>query len=150
MDETEHIPVSWVSVHHRPGHANTSSLRKRRMMSLDDELLSDVQNRMSLYDFEVYDIDEEDDDVFMDTVESIVHEHRRVRQRHRDSSRTSSTPSFHESYVSSSRADGAHALSPPLPSLSPLIHLFPPRCPTPAVAECVRSFAISDSRRSGD
>lgn len=67
-------------------------------MSLDDGLLSDVQNRHSLYHYEEYDINEEDDDVFMDSVDAIVTQHQRTlakRQLRRPIARISSVPDYH-------------------------------------------------------
>lgn len=75
-DTDSRIPISWVSVHHKPLRADWTVARGR-MMSLDDRLLSAVRSRHSLYHFEEYNIDEEDDDVFMDSVDAIVTQHRR-------------------------------------------------------------------------
>lgn len=91
------IPISWVSVHHRPLQPSWTAV-KGRLMSLDDGLLSDVQNRLNLYHYEEYDINEEDDDVFMDSVDAIVTQHQRSlakRQLHRPLTRIASAPDYH-------------------------------------------------------
>lgn len=99
MSETEsdsRIPVSWVSVHHKPLLTTDWSAPRGRMMSMDDGLLSDVRNRHSLYHYEEYNIDEEDDDVFMDSVDAIVTQHRRgLASRHLRAGRISSDPDYH-------------------------------------------------------
>lgn len=94
------IPVSWVSVHHTPTHSHSAdwSLTRGRMLSLDDGLLSDVRKRHNLYQYEENNISEEDDDVFLDSVESIVTQHRRglaIRQQHAQAGRRSSDPDYH-------------------------------------------------------
>ena len=96
------IPVSWVSVHHTPavGTVHTDwSLSRGRMLSLDDGLLSDVRNRHNLYQYEENNISEEDDDVFLDSVESIVTQHRRGlairQQQHLHAGRIASDPDYH-------------------------------------------------------
>lgn len=97
MSQSERIPISWVSVHHRPLQPDWTSA-KGRMMSLDDGMLSEVQNRQNLYHYEEYDINEEDDDVFMDSVDAIVTQHKRGitrRQCERHLARISSDPDYH-------------------------------------------------------
>lgn len=97
MADNAHIPVSWVSVHHKPASSSNSRPKVRgRMHSLDDDMLSDTQNRMSLYHYEEFNINEEDD-VFMDSVETIVSQHRQARRLHRRLSRISSNPDYHSS-----------------------------------------------------
>lgn len=95
------IPISWVSVHHRPLQANWTAA-KGRMMSLDDGLLSDVQNRHNLYHYEEYDINEEDDDVFIDSVNAIVSQHQRslaTRRVPMPRARVSSEPEYRTATV---------------------------------------------------
>lgn len=103
---TSEIPVSWVSVHHKPPstiaavHDHQTGFSRGRMKSLDEELLSDTQNRMNLYNFEEFNINEEDDDVFMDSVDSIVKQHQQSRLKHHNIiARTVSTPSYSSVYV---------------------------------------------------
>jgi len=97
LQPSQQIPISWVSVHHKPLHTSCFEVKKR-FTSLDDELLSDFQNRNSLYHFEEYNINEEDDDVFMDSVESIVSQHQLTlakKNAHGHLVRISSYPDYH-------------------------------------------------------
>lgn len=103
MNNQTSIPVSWVGVHHQPiAAAVVRSPLKARMHSLDEDMLADTQNRMNLYNIEEFNIHEEDDDddVFLDSVETIVSHHKQNhRHLNRRRSRISSNPDYQSNTV---------------------------------------------------